>query len=72
MLLDRPDEPLYRMSVQALKELGANPFTCEADAVDAANAFANKLKYHTLTNIEILQRPHGQPSRPRKGDVPKG
>jgi transposase len=57
----------------ALKGLGAHPFACEADAVNAANAFAKKLKYHTLTDVEILQKAHyGQSGRPRKGDVPKG
>jgi transposase len=57
---------------KALKELGAHPFACEADAVAAANTFAKKLKYHTLTEVEILQKPYyGQPGRPRKGDVPK-
>ncbi len=58
---------------KALKELSAHPFACEADAVDAANTFARSLKYHRLTKIEVLQKPHyNKPGRPRKGDSPKG
>ena len=43
---------------KALKELGTHPFACEADALDAAKTLALKLKYHRLTDIEILKKPH--------------
>jgi transposase len=58
--------------IKALKELGAHPFACEADAVDAANGFAKKLKYHTLTDIEVQLKPHyDKPGRPRQGEAPQ-
>ena len=59
--------------IKSLKELGNHPFACEADAVDAAKAFEKKLKYHLLTEIEVLQKPYyDHPGRPRKGEEPKG
>jgi transposase len=70
--LDKRIAQAKTSQTKALKELGAHPFACEADAVNAANAFAKKLKYHTLTDVELLQKPHyDQPGRPRKGDTPK-
>lgn len=60
-------------NLKALKELGAHSFACEADALNAANAFDKKLKYHTLSDVEVQLKPHyDKPGRPRKGDVPKG
>jgi transposase len=70
--LDKRIAQAQTNQTKALKELGAHPFACEADAVDAANAFAKKLKYHTLTDIEVLKKPHyDKPGRPRKGDAPQ-
>ena len=60
-------------NLKALQELGAHPFACEADALDAAKALDKKLKYHTLTNLEVRLKPYyDQPGRPRKGDAPTG
>ncbi len=71
--LDKRIAQAKTKKIKALKELGNHPFACEADAVDAAKAFDKKLKYHRLTDIEILQKPHyDKAGRPRKGDVPKG
>jgi transposase len=57
---------------KALQDLSTHPFACENDALDAANAFDRKLRYHTLTDIKVLKKPHyDQPGRPRKGDQPK-
>jgi transposase len=70
--LDKRIAQAKTKKIKALKELGAHPFACEADALDAANTFAKKLNYHTLTDIEVLKKPHyDQPGRPRKGDSPK-
>jgi transposase len=70
--LDKRIDQAKTQKIKALKELGAHPFACEADAVDATNAFAKKLKYHTLTDIEVLKKPHyDKPGRPRKGDAPQ-
>jgi transposase len=71
--LDKRIAQAKTKKIKALKKLGNHPFACEADAVDAAKAFEKKLKYHRLTDIEVLQKPHyDQPGRPRKGDVPQG
>ncbi len=59
--------------IKALKVLGNHPFACETDAVDAAKAFEKKLKYHRLTDIEVIQKPYyDHPGRPRKTEEPKG
>ncbi len=71
--LDKRIAPAKTKNIKALKELGTHPGACEADALDAANALALKLKYHRLTDIEIQVKPHyDKPGRPRKGDAPKG
>ena len=71
--LDKRIAQAKTKNIKALKELGTHPFACEADALDAANALALKLKYHRLTDIEIQVKPHyDKPGRPRKGDEPKG
>ncbi len=71
--LDKRIAQAQTKKIKALKELGNHPFACEADAVDAAKAFDKKLKYHRLTDIEVLQKPHyDKAGRPGKGDVPKG
>ena len=71
--LDKRIAQAKTKNIKALKQLGTHPFACEADAVDAAQALAKKLKYHRLTDIEVQLKPHyDQPGRPRKGDEPKG
>ena len=55
----------------ALKTLKTQAFACHADALTAAQAFGKKLKYHTLTNLEIQPKPHyGKAGRPAKEAVP--
>ena len=70
--LDKRIAKAQTKQAKALKGLNAHPFACETDAVDAANAFNKKLRYHTLTDIEVQLKPHYErPGRPRKGDEPK-
>ena len=71
--LDKRIDQAKTKKIKALKALGNHPFACETDAVDAAKAFEKKLKYHRLTDIEVLQKPYyEQQGRPRKGEAPKG
>lgn len=71
--LDKRIAQAKTKNIKALKQLGTHPFACEADAVDAAQALAKKLKSHRLTEIEVQLKPrYDQPGRPRKGDEPKG
>ncbi len=70
--LDKRIAKAKTKQAKALKELSAHPFACETDALDAANAFDKKLKYHRLTDIEVQLKPHYErPGRPRKGESPK-
>ena len=70
--LDKRIAKAQTRKAKALKDLSAHPFACETDAVDAANAFDKKLRYHRLTDIEVLKKPHYErPGRPRQGESPK-
>ena len=70
--LDKRIAKAQTKKAKALKDLSAHPGACETDAVDAAEIFALKLKYHRLTDIEVLKKPHyDHPGRPRKGESPK-
>ena len=71
--LDKRIAQAKTKTIKALQELGTHPFACEADALDAAHTLDKKLKYHTLTDIEVRLKPYyDKPGRPRKGDAPKG
>ena len=71
--LDKRIAQAKTKTIKALKELGAHPFACEADALDGAKVLDKKLKYHTLTDIEVRLKPYyDKPGRPRKGDEPTG
>ena len=60
-------------TLKAIQELGAHPFACEADALDAAKTLDKKLKYHTLTEVGVRLKPYyDKPGRPKKGDAPTG
>ena len=70
--LDKRIAKAQTKKAKALKDLGAHPFACQTDALDAAKLFAKKLKYHRLTNIQVQLKPHyEQPGRPRKGESPQ-
>ena len=69
--LDKRVAKQLSQKTQALESLGAHPFACEADALQALTAFANKLKYHTLSDIQVIQKPHYRKrGRPKQGDSP--
>ena len=70
--LDKRIAKAYTEKVNALKTLTAHRFACQADALDALDAFEKKLKYHALIDLEVVTKPHyDKPGRPRKGDIPK-
>ena len=69
--LDKRVAKQLTKQTQALGSLGAHPFACEADALQAATAFAKNLKYHTLTHIQVIQKPHYRKrGRPSQSDSP--
>jgi len=49
-----------------LWHLGNNPFTCEADAVKAAQAFNKKLKYHQVKYSIRVKNYYEKKGRPDK------
>lgn len=56
---------------ELLKGLKLKGFACEADAQSAAEEFAQSLKYHRLSEIEISRKPHySKAGRPKKGVEP--
>ena len=68
--LHRSIAKALRDQTAALKTLQTQVFACHDDALTAAQAF-EKLKYHSLTNLEIQPKPHhGKAGRPAKGAVP--
>lgn len=70
--LDKRIAKAQTKKAKALKDLSAHPFACETDALDAAQLFVKKLKYHRLTNIGMQLKPHyDHPGRPRKGESPQ-
>ncbi len=70
--LDKRIAKAKTKQAKALKDLSAHPGACETDALDAAQTLALKLKYHRLTDIEVLQKPHYErPGRPRQGESPQ-
>lgn len=65
-LQKRIDKALSQQTA-ALKTLGKQTFECQADALATAQAFGKILKYHTLADIKIHQKPHypkaGRPTK---------
>ncbi len=65
--LDKLEPALNKQLVQLCRQ----DFRCESDALQAAEHFAIKLKYHCLEAIEIFkQTHHSKPGRPRKDETP--
>jgi transposase len=55
----------------ALATLCAQSFACEADALNAAQAWSKTLKYHTLLNVHIEAKAHyAKAGRPVHGSSP--
>ncbi|MCT7996826.1 IS1634 family transposase, partial [Laspinema olomoucense] len=56
-----------------LKSLSQQKFACQTDAEQAVEQLNKKLRYHTITGVEILTLPYyTQPGRPPKGAKPAG
>jgi transposase len=65
--LDKVESTLEKQ----LGQLCRQEFQCELDAMQAAQHFAKKLKYHCLEAIEVVQQTHHvKPGRPRKDAAP--
>ena len=56
-----------------LAHLGQHDYACVPDAMAAAEEWNKKLRYHRLSQIEVVLHPYySKPGRPRKGQVPDG
>lgn len=65
--LDKLESALEKQLVQLCRQ----DFQCESDAMQAAQRFSKKLKYHCLEAAEVVQQTHHpKPGRPRKDATP--
>ena len=65
--LDKLESVLEKQLVQLRRQ----DFQCESDAMQAAQRFSKKLKYHCLEAAEVVQQTHHpKPGRPRKDANP--
>ena len=65
--IDKLDQDLEKQLTQLCRQ----DFQCEPDAMQAAERFAKKLKYHCLEAIEVVQQTHYlKPGRSRKQATP--
>ncbi len=65
--LDKLESVLEKQLVQLRRQ----DFQCESDAMQAAQRFSKKLKYHCLEAAEVVQQTHHpKPGRPRKDTTP--
>ncbi|MBE9003228.1 IS1634 family transposase [Nostoc sp. LEGE 12447] len=54
-----------------LRQLSQQEFACAADALKAANLLSDQLRFHQLTDIEIIEHHrHRKPGRPGKNTPP--
>lgn len=71
--LDKRVAKALKQKTKDLKGLTGRSFACEADALSALERFAKGLKYHTLSDFQVLAKPYyDTPGRPPKGSLPKG
>lgn len=64
-------DKVFLQQSQILHKLEHKEFACEADALAAADDFGKTLKYHALSSIHIIPKPHySQRGRPGKHASP--
>lgn len=56
--LEKRISKLATTAQKKLQKLTTKDFACRQDAVKAAETFAKQFKYHTLTQIKIINKPH--------------
>ena len=69
--LDKKIEQIQQKCHQELQTLVGQDFACVADALAAAEKLSTKMKWHQLTNIQTLEKPHYQKrGKPKLGAMP--
>jgi transposase len=67
--LSKRIEKSFTLNKKSLLSLEKKEFACEADAISAAEDFGKNLIYHSLTELNIVAKPHYQrQGRPRPED----
>jgi transposase len=69
--LDKKIEKTQEKCQQELQILAAEDFACPADAIAAAEKLSAKMKWHKLTNIQTLEKPHyAKRGKPQPDAIP--
>ena len=69
--LDKHIEKQGKQANKAFRAHCKTDFSCAQDARNQAQALAAHWRYHTLSELEVVEHPHyGQSGRPRKGAIP--
>lgn len=71
--LERKLEQHLCKAEQELRKLEKEGFACAPDALAAADKWSQQLRYHRLSEIEVISCPYYKKAgRPRKGQAPDG
>lgn len=69
--LSKTIERLQSDGQAGLKRLSAQEFACAADATEAANQLSLKLRWHQLSNVQIVEKRHYEKAgKPKKSELP--
>ena len=71
--LDQKRQQHLEKAQKQLQHLGQQDFACVPDALAAAEQWNKRLRYHRLSQIEVVPHPYYRKAgRPRKGQAPDG
>ncbi len=69
--LDKKIQKIQQNSVQELKTLALQDFACVADAIAAAEKLSTKIKWHELSDIQTIEKPHyAKRGKPQPDAIP--
>jgi transposase len=69
--LSKTIERLQSTAQTALKRLSSQEFACATDATEAAEQLSLHLRWHQLSNLQIVEKRHyGKAGKPKKSEVP--
>jgi transposase len=69
--LDKKLEQIQQKCHQELQVLAGQDFACVADAIAEARKLSTKMKWHQLSNIQTLEKPHYQKrGKPKPDAIP--
>ncbi len=69
--LDKKVQKIQQNCIQELKTLTLQDFACVADAIAAAEKLSTKMKWHQLSNIQTIEKPHyAKRGKPQPDAIP--